>query len=52
MQMQFGSFYKLLKKSLAKINNNKHLLTLIDMLDFPMVTFFNEQSHSEAKPPT
>lgn len=52
IQMQFGSFYKLLKKSLAKINNNKHLLTFIDMSDFPMVTFFNEQSHSEAKPPT
>ena len=41
MQMQFASFilfFKLLKKSQAMIDN-KHLLTLIDISEFPMVTF-------------
>jgi hypothetical protein len=52
--LQFSNlFYKPLKKSLAMVNNNKHLRIFIDVSDIPIVTFFfSEQSHSKANPPT
>lgn len=45
-------FLKLLKKSLASINNNKHLLSLNYVLGALLVTRLRTESHSKANIPS
>lgn len=45
-------FLKLLKKSLASINNNKHLLSLNYVLGTLLVTRLRTESHSKANLPS
>ena len=45
-------FYKLIKKSLALINNNKHLLSCSSVSGTLLVTLLKEESHSKANVPS